>query len=245
MIFNKIGRWLFGGSLLSILGLLLLLWCLFLFSRQLVLSGLVVGFFSYIGFKSSFRIGLWSSRKIVFGVVIFVLIFAELGDLRTGGAKLFDVLGYDPHYEVFNYSAVQWILTYVSSPLVNLINNVGYQNSLISVFSPLVPSFFRDTIFFVEPLFLEIPLFNVAAAPHLYTSSFGYFGVLLYLVVFSGVEIFLRLSRNPKIWFAGSIYLYHAAVFSFFADFLVSLPFISMMFFCFVMLRSGKVVKGI
>lgn len=228
-----------------ILGTLLFLWCFFLFSRQLILSGLVVGFFAYIGFRSSFRIRLLGAAKIIFGATIFVLIFGGLGDFRTGSMKLFGVLGYEPKYELFNYSVVQWLLTYLSSPLVNVINNIGYENSVFSVFSPLLPSFIRDTVFFVEPLFLEISIFNVAAAPHLYTSSLGYFGVVLYLAIFSSVEIFFRCSRSPKIRFAGSIYLYHAAFFSFFTDFLLSLPFLSMLFFCFSMLRSSKSVKSI
>lgn len=228
-----------------LLAFLLFLWCIVLVSRQLLLSATVTSAFTYIGYRTGFKIGKLGIFYASLVAFLVLFLFAFIGDVRTGGVELFPLLGYEPRFEFLNWSISQWVVTYLSSPLVNMLNNIGYDNSIFSVLSPLFPSMIRDHFFQIESPSLVIPIFNVSSALFLYTSSVGYFGVLIYFFIFGFLEISIRRVRSFRMRFAGRVFLYHAAFFSFFADFLVSLPFAAMAFFLFKMLRAVTHVKDI
>jgi hypothetical protein len=102
------------------------------------------------------------------------------------------------------------------------------------VFSPLVPSTFRGGFDILAPE-LTMPIFNVSSGFYLYASSIGLFGVVVFVSLIGMLSLSISVAGNAS-GFCLYIFLCHGAVFSFFADFVVSLPFLAFYFFSNILL---------
>lgn len=224
-----------------LLVMILLAWSVFLLSRQLFVS---IAFCLILTRQVIGSGGLIRLRDFRYFSVIFILgllIFGSLGRLRGHDVSLFGILGYESMTFLDTNPVLQWFVLYLASPVNNLLNNIGLEGHFFQVFSPLVPSVFRGGFDVLDPE-LSIPIFNVSSAFYLYSSSIDLIGVVVFISLLGVLSLSISVARKSS-GFALYIFLCHGAVFSFFADFVVSLPFLSFYFFTNLFL-AGRINAG-
>lgn len=221
-----------------LLVMILLAWGVFLLSRQLLVS---ITFCLILTRQVIGSGGLIRLRDFRYFSVIFMLgllTFSSLGSLRGHDVSLFGILGYESMTFLDTYPAFQWLVLYFASPVNNLLHNISFEGHFFQVFSPLVPSVFRGGFDVLIPE-LNIPIFNVSSAFYLYSSSIDLVGVVVFVSLLGVLSLSISLAGKSS-GFALYIFLCHGAVLSFFADFIVSLPFLSFYFFSNLLL-AGRV----
>jgi hypothetical protein len=217
-----------------LLVIFLLAWSVFLLSRQLSVSICFCLVLTRQVIVSGGVIRLRDFRYLAFILTLVLLIFAALGGLRGTDAQLFDILGYESMTFLDNSPTLQWVVLYLASPVNNLLNNLSFEGQFSQVFSPLVPSFLRSGFDIFVPE-LTMPIFNVSSGFYLYSSSIDLFGVVFYVCLLGVLSLSISVAGKTS-GFALYLFVCHGAVFSFFADFVVSLPFLAFYFFSNILL---------
>jgi len=214
------------------------MWAIFLVSRQLLFSLFFLLFLTRLCLIENNLIRKSHAMRYACIFLAGIFCFWILGSIRGHDINLFDLLGYKSGSWLDNNGAFQWIVMYLSSPLNNMLNNMNLQGDFYNLFSPLVPSFIRG-VFDVPTPYLSIEIFNVTTGFYIYNTVFGYLGVFFFisLIGLFSVSAGLLLRRGHPFGFAMYLFVSHASFFSFFADFLVNLPFLAFLFFCSIFLK--------
>ncbi len=146
-------------------------------------------FITAIIFFSKKRLKLKHYLLMVILIILFSLGFNILGNIRMGygpfdSSYLMEVAQFDKKYA--GLSNFSWILTYVDTPLGNLLYNERYihlvkdSNGLIS---QLIPSVISEIIFpkYDPDLYLAIPNLTVSS---MFAGGFKYFGYMGMFIIF-------------------------------------------------------------
>lgn len=212
---------------LMILTVLFLLSLLTL-SRQLSMS-IIVQFLLIYLYHHNFKVNVKRLFSLVFTVIVILLLFSYLGDVRSGSGFIYGYLQIEGQYPE-TISGLFWIYIYLVSPIHNLLNNIFEIqsiylpiNSLLSLFPSPIRAVFSD--FLINDLYLEHSVFNVGTAFPPIIGDFGLLGISGLSLLIMTFDIFIRVSRHP-ITLPIYIFLGHAAIFSVFGNFFFSLPFI-------------------
>jgi oligosaccharide repeat unit polymerase len=180
------------------------------------------------------RMGFLKNIGIVVFLLVFVVAFGMLGDLRQGANPYYGLLT-DEWKELFNSlpSGFLWAYIYVSSGLNNLNFNVGIiEPSYIPVytFAKLVPSIIYN-FFSIEKVvdtftFVNAGL-NVSTIYSAFYSDFGILSFLLVMVIQLVASNKYNLARKGNIYSLLSYVVAYQAIFlSFFIDTFFYIPFL-------------------
>lgn len=170
------------------LPLFYLVWCIIIINRNMMLVSLIefaIVFLRFRGLKFA------SGMKIVGGLLIFVLLFGVIGDLRQGDSSAIRTLAQPTEdYPDWLPSGILWAYIYITTPINNLIYNMEeikpiYDPLFPSTVSTLFPSVLRDAVYgndlsSAESGELVVSAFNVSTAFVGPFRDFGYFGTALF-----------------------------------------------------------------
>ena len=205
-----------------------LIWSMCLVSRQLTLSIFIISFLLYLFVVHKSYLSIRLMLKIFTMFAIVFLTFTFLGNIRSGHEGLATALQFDTETS-FVVAGFYWVYAYLISPLHNLLNNLldidslFPLNSFISVFPSFVRSFFSAIL--MEPLWLQYEIFNVATWFPVFVADFGLFGVSMGAILFPLGQLLIY-SKRVSVSLPSYLFISHAAIFSVFANFVLSLPFI-------------------
>ena len=200
-------------------------------SRQLSMS-IIVQFLLIYLYYHNFKINVKRLSGLVFTVIVILLLFSYLGDLRSGSGFIYGYLQIEGEYPEA-ISGLFWIYIYIVSPIHNLLNNIFEIesvylpiNSLLSLFPSPIRAVFSD--FLMNDLYLEHSIFNVGTAFPSIIGDFGLLGISGLSFLIMTFDIFIRVSPHPMT-LPIYIFLGHAIIFSVFGNFFFSLPFLIQM----------------
>jgi oligosaccharide repeat unit polymerase len=175
----------------------LFVWAIVIINRNLMLVTLLEIAVVYMRLR---RVRFATFAQIGTGVLVFVLAFGVIGDLRQGSNSLFrDLAAPTESYPEWLPSGVLWAYIYITTPINNLIytvesNHPTYDPLFPSTISTLFPSVIRvviygDSLGDAESGSLVVSTFNVSTAYVGPFQDFGYIGTTL----FSSFTAFLTL----------------------------------------------------
>lgn len=211
-----------------ILFIITIMWSACLVSRQLTLSIVFQNFFVYIFVVHKGKLtSKFFVRFVIITLLVFVL-FTSLGNLRSGHDGLAGALQFEVEANFFSVG-FYWVYAYLISPIHNFLNNLldlktlFPLNTFISIFPSSVRSVFSPLL--LQPLWLEYEIFNVATWFPVFVADFGSIGISLAAVLLSVSQLKI-FSKHFYSSLPAYVFLCHAALFSVFANFYFSLPFI-------------------
>lgn len=180
------------------------LWGLIVISRHLVLVNILQMCFLYFIVKD-IKVSWSLILKTLCYMLLAVVLFGYVGDLRSGRETLFEAAQIDFDYPEAMPSGFLWIYLYLTTPLNNLFNTVdNYTNFSYSAYytlSQLVPSFLRSLIYSADELVkgeLVSETFNVSTAYVDAFKDYGLVGIALYSQIISlFATLSWRSARSP------------------------------------------------
>ena len=134
------------------------------------------------------RVGLFKSLKLLVYLIVFIMLFGIVGDVRGGHANILDSVG-GAEFFVGLPTGFFWVFTYMASPL----NNISYaMNEGLDVLyypyftlQPLIPTVIRGLLFTEQlyPVVLANEAFNATSYYSPFIADFGP-ELTFFLVVF-------------------------------------------------------------
>lgn len=202
---------------------LCLLRFLLLYSRG---SLILCMFFLLLAFVSKRKITLWLVLALIVLGVLALFAFNALGNIRLGEAwndssRFLKIAKINPKY--YGLKNIIWTLTYLDSPIGNLLYNeanVSVNYSGIGLLSQLFPDFLAKRLFpnYNNDIVLPIYGLNVASMFAGGFKYYGYFGMtLVYLEMVAFIFIVSFLCKgNNKYFIVSAIGLTFITIMSFF-----------------------------
>lgn len=198
-------------------------------SRQVFISLILQYLFIYFSIRRPSSLHL---LRVTFFVIVMLLIFGYLGDIRSGREHIIALASPTFTYPEWLPSAFIWVYIYLTTPL----NNVNFNIDMPPNYLPLetmgtfIPSFARDAFMSevgaTRQWELVTDSFNVSSLLQSLLTDFGVIGTIGFTLLCGVVSS--RLMRcavtSPAAFFA-VIVLLHGTALSFFANLLFHLVF--------------------
>jgi oligosaccharide repeat unit polymerase len=222
-------------------------WSILVITRQLMVTALLEYAIVLLSIKI---IRPRTILRISFTVLLLILIFGFVGDVRSGSEAFRSLAQPTAQYPNWLPSGVLWIYIYVTTPINNLIYTMHSVHPLSSLLFPntvssLFPTVFRTSIVGnqVETGTLVTQAFNVSTAYIGPYQDYGLFGVVLFstLTAFACQFFWYRRSLRDRLIFA---VLTQCLVLTLFSNIFFLLPVISQIlwlsYFFMPEMRLGK-----
>lgn len=233
---------------------LYLIWSIALLGRQLMLSQLIQTFFIFIAYQQNITHHtniinisnnlierVFKITKYLFFGWIFITLFGSIGDSRNASdSNILEVAQSSPSFPKFLPSAVFWIYLYITSPLSNVIHNIGDGiDSIKPSYIPMgtlagiIPSQLRSVVTgqsdSTDDWRLVEDFLNVSSFHQPFLADFGVLGSLfVYFLLSFLVQRIYKKSKlsNLACWRFSNIVILHNIVFSVFINFFTNLVFL-------------------
>jgi len=224
--------------------LFVVVWGILVLSRQLVIMNIAQYVFLYLILHGK-KLRLINVAKVLLILIICILGFGYLGDLRSGADNFLLLAQPTDNYPTAAPSGLLWVYMYFVTPLLNLLNTIetscGCNSYLMAnTISSLLPSVIRGEFVTVADSKGEIvtQAFNVSTA---FADPFvdaGYFGVFVYTFIVAAVCCWYWFRKS---WFhqIGYSILLQCLFFTVFYDLFISLPIITQFFWLWLLSYSS------
>lgn len=226
-----------------------IVWTILAVTRALMLEALLEFAVLFLSIK---KVRSGTIARIVSSVLLFILLFGFVGDLRQGSVDFREIAQPTERYPDWLPSGVLWVYIYLTTPVNNLLYTVEsfspVRNALFpNTLSNLVPTVIRTIIWGPDSSDgggdLVTAAFNVSTAYINPYQDYGFFGVALFSVLAGlACQVFwYRTGLRDLLIFA---VLTQCLIFTVFSNLFFSPPEIAQIFWMFVFfmpkVRLGK-----
>ena len=224
----------------------ILCWSLLAVTRNMMTVFLIESVFVWVLLRGiRWRLVL----KFVLGLIVLILFFGYVGDLRTGSEAFRALAQPTSNYPAWLPSGVLWVYIYLTTPIGNLVNTVFTAHPLNNILFPnttslLFPTLIRSMLYGEVEIAsalggnLVTDAFNVSTAFVGPFQDFGRIGIAMFSAFFGGVASFFWTQTG----FRGALFyavIAQCIVLSVFFNHLFYLPIISQLFWLWLFLRPS------
>lgn len=228
ILFGKDTTKIYKKNLIKII-LFILLFYFCIITRQVIISAVIEMFSLYLFYKKNFP---W--KKFILLIIIGVISFGIIGNMRTGYDGFLNVSGFHNNNINKLFIGIYWVYMYLTMTVANINNAVAFNvvgYGAYPIVKNFLPTIFSDFLFsnstIVVPSIYVTPAFNVSGYFKEFFIGYGTFGVIVISAIYGllGSIIYKKFLKNKteKNMLYYSIYL-QIILLSFFANHLLYLP---------------------